>query len=73
MPYEYPIDEPEEPIKEYSVRVSATCYADVTVRCRESEIWEKIDVMLANDELREVDFDMFDLDSADIDDYDEVI
>lgn len=73
MNIELPVNEQEDLLKEYSVRVSATCYADVTVRCRESEIWEKIQWMLETNDLREIDFDTVDLDSADIDDYDEVI
>lgn len=73
MNTELPINEPEEPVKQYAIRVSATCYADVNLRCRESEIWEKIQWMLETNGLREIDFDIVDLDSADIDTYDEVI
>lgn len=73
MNIELPINEPEEPIKQYAVRVSATCYADVTLRCRESEIWEKIQWMLETNGIKEEDFDTVDMGSADVDFYDEVI
>ena len=73
MNTELPINEQEELVKQYAIRVSATCYADVTLHCRESEIWEKIQWMLETNGLREIDFDIVDLDSADIDAYDEVI
>jgi len=72
MNIELPINEPEEPIKRYVVRVSATCYADVEVTCRESELWDKIEWMMETNDLREDHFDTVDLDSADIDNYNEV-
>lgn len=72
MNTELPINEPEEPVMEYKVRVSATCYADVTLRCRESEIVEKIQWMLETNDIRDIDFDTVDIGSADIDNYNEV-
>ena len=72
MNTELPINEPEEPITKYVVRVSATCYADVEVTCRESELWDKIEWMLETNDIRDIDFDTVDLDSADIDNYNEV-
>ncbi len=73
MNIELPINEPEEPVKEYSVRVSAMCYADVTVRCRESEIIDKIEWMLETNEIKEEDFSVVDMESIGINFYDEVI
>jgi hypothetical protein len=53
--------------------VSATCYADVTLHCRESEIVEKIEWMLETNDIRDIDFDTVDMSTADVDFYEEVI